>query len=124
MMWLAVSRPVRAPAQSQAAAPAGSAAPLWRRVGKRFGQHVVLEQLVVRGDDVLDLRTVLGFLQPQRVDQDALIGNGRRNALEFGQARLLLASFFRMAGVSKRPASSCSSGERVVIAKRPWLRHV
>ena len=37
------------------------------------------------GDDVLDRGTVLGFLQAQRVDQDALIGDRGRDALEFGQ---------------------------------------
>jgi hypothetical protein len=54
-------------------------------LAKASGKHVVLEQLVVRGDDVLDLGAVLGLLQPQGVDQDALVGNGCRNALEFGQ---------------------------------------
>ena len=54
-------------------------------VGKHLRQHIVLEPLIVRGDDVLDLRAVLGLLQAQRVDQDALVGNGRRNALEFRQ---------------------------------------
>ncbi|MDT4879358.1 hypothetical protein FQZ97_1150240 [compost metagenome] len=48
-------------------------------------QHVVLEQLIVRGDDVLDFGAGFRLLQTQRVDQDALIRNHRRDALELGQ---------------------------------------
>ena len=43
------------------------------RVGKRLGQHIVLEQLIVRGDDVLDLRAVLGLLQAQRIGDGGLL---------------------------------------------------
>jgi hypothetical protein len=50
-------------------------------LAKASGKGIVPEQLVVRGDDVLDLRAVLGLLQAQRVDQDALVRNGRGDAL-------------------------------------------
>ena len=39
----------------------------------------------MRRDDVFDLGAVLGFLQAQGVDQDALIRDRGRHTLEFGQ---------------------------------------
>ena len=39
----------------------------------------------MRGDDVLDRRAVLGLLHAQGVDQDALVRDGRRHALQFSQ---------------------------------------
>ena len=45
----------------------------------------LLEQLVVRRDDVLDLRAVLGLLQTQSVDEDGLVGYGRCDPLELGK---------------------------------------
>jgi len=52
-------------------------------VAEVFGQCIVLKEFVMRRDDVLDRRTVLGFLQSKCVDEDALIRNRRGNALEF-----------------------------------------
>jgi len=63
--------------------------------GKRLGQHIILEQLVVRGDDVLDLRTVFCLLQAQGVDQDALIGNRRRYALQLRQLAATASQLFK-----------------------------
>jgi hypothetical protein len=55
------------------------------RIGKSIGQHVAFEQLVVRGDDVLDLGAVLRLLHAQGVDQDALVGDRPCHALQFSQ---------------------------------------
>ena len=52
----------------------------------------------MRGDDVLDLRAVLGLLQAQGVDQNALIGDGRRNALELGQRTAAAGQLFEDGG--------------------------
>ena len=58
---------------------------LCRRRLRIAGKEVGLKQLILRGDDVLDFRRSLRLLQGERVDQDALVGNGRRAALQFGE---------------------------------------
>ncbi len=47
--------------------------------------RIALEQFVLRRNDVLDLRRVLGLLQRQRVDQDALVGDRAGGTLQLGQ---------------------------------------
>ena len=77
---------IEAPSRIRHVVPGGSAAPLSPPGGDppRSG-CCLLEQLVVRGDDVLDLRTVLRLLQAQSVDQDALVGYRRGDPLELGK---------------------------------------
>ena len=71
---MAVSSPQARTRSNPSAAPGGSAQHfIGGGVGKCLGQHIVLEQLIVRGDDVLDLRAVLGFLQAQRVGDGGLL---------------------------------------------------
>src|SRR5688572_13671156 len=53
--------------------------------GGIFGKGSVAKQLVMGGDDVLNGRAVFGFLKPKGVDQDALVWNRRRDALELRQ---------------------------------------
>jgi hypothetical protein len=45
----------------------------------------VLEELVGGGDDVLDLRAVLGFQQREGVDEHRLVGNELGGLLQLGQ---------------------------------------
>lgn len=86
------------------------------RVGKGLGQHIVLEQLIVRGDDVLDLRAVLGFLQAQGIDQDALVGNGGRNPLELRQPAAAAGQLLEDGG--RVEAGSVQLSERLEQAHR------
>ena len=51
-------------------------------IGEGFRHGVILEQLVVRRDDVLNRGTVLGLLNGEGIDQNALIRNRRRHTLE------------------------------------------
>ena len=50
-----------------------------------LGKSDFTEQFVVGGDDVLDLGAVLGLLEAQRADQDALIRHRGGDTLELGQ---------------------------------------
>jgi hypothetical protein len=50
-----------------------------------FGESCVPEQVIMRGDDVLDGRTVLGLLHAQGIDEDALSRDGGGHAFQFGQ---------------------------------------
>lgn len=49
-----------------------------------------LEQLVLRGDDILDLGARLRLLKRQGLDEDALIGNRRRSPFQFRQGAVCL----------------------------------
>ncbi len=77
---------------------------LGRRIARPLGLEAALEQFVVGGDDVFDLGTVLRFLKPQGIDENALVRNRGRHAL------FSSASFFRMGAVSKRVGRRCSKG--------------
>lgn len=55
---------------------------LGRRVGL-LRKQFRLEQLILRGDDILDLGTRLGLLQCQGVDQDALVRDRGGPAFQF-----------------------------------------
>jgi len=69
--------------------------------------EVVLKELVVRGDDVLDLRTVFGLLDRERVDENALLGNGAGNPLQLGQ---LAAGAGQLFQDCRRLKSGCRKG--------------
>ncbi len=53
------------------------------------------------GDDVLDLRAVLGFLQAQGIDQDALVGYRRRQALQLFQLPAATCQLLQNGGIVK-----------------------
>ncbi len=63
---------------------------LCRRGRRVFGKGARVEQLVLRGDDVLDLGARLGFLHRKHVDQDALIGDRCGTALQLGEVPVRL----------------------------------
>lgn len=72
--------------------------------------NIILEQLVVGGDDVLYFGAILGLLQTEGVDQDALVRNGARQALEFSQAPAAGRQLFQDDSVSNLAGSSDSRG--------------
>ena len=55
------------------------------RVHRLTATVVVPVEFVVGSDDVLDGRTVFGFLQGEGVDQDGLVRDRGCNPLQFGQ---------------------------------------
>ena len=57
----------------------GSHQGVWSEVQLR------LEQLILRGDDVLHFAAVLGFLQGERVDEQRFVGYGLSHTPQFGQ---------------------------------------
>jgi hypothetical protein len=62
-----------------------------RRGGRRvLGEGARLEQLVLGGDDILDLGARFGFLHRERVDQNSLIGDRRGAALQLGKVAVRL----------------------------------
>jgi hypothetical protein len=54
------------------------------RPRRRLGKGSVTKQFVAGGDDVLDGRAILRFLQAKSIDEDALVGHGRGHALKLG----------------------------------------
>lgn len=80
---------------------------LTERPRARVRKHGVAEQFIVGGDDILDGRAVLGFLQAQRIDQNALVRDGCHHTLEFGQlttgGRQLLQDDRRFEALSGEP---------------------
>lgn len=59
---------------------------LGRRIICVLGRVIALEQFIMGGDDVLDLRAVLRLLQAESVDEDSLIRDRGRHAFQFRKA--------------------------------------
>lgn len=53
--------------------------------GKLGLAGVALKKFILRRDNIFDFRGVLGFLKGQRIDEDALVGDGAGHTLEFGE---------------------------------------
>jgi hypothetical protein len=79
---------------------------LGRRAQRTARAEVVLEKLVVGGDDVLDLGAVFRLLNREGLDQDALAGDRPAAPFNSARRRLAAASRLRIAGVSKRSGRS------------------
>ncbi|MNJ49385.1 hypothetical protein D3C77_446110 [compost metagenome] len=61
------------------------------RIDRLFKQVGAVE-IILGGDDVLDLRAVFCLLQRQGIDQDPLVGDAGRHPLEFGQIAVSLGA--------------------------------
>ncbi len=54
-----------------------------------------LEQIVMRGDNVLDFRTVFRFLKRKGLDQDVFVGYRGRDALKFSKIPMRFDQLFQ-----------------------------
>src|SRR5450631_857819 len=68
-----------------------------------FRQRIVLKQFIMRRDNVFDGRAIFSFLQPQGVDEDALIRNRRGDALQFRQLAARQRQCFQYRGSLESP---------------------
>ena len=67
-----------------------------------FRQTLILKQSIGRGDDVLDFGAVLGLLESEGIDENALMGMVPTAPFNSARARPADATALRMAVVSKR----------------------
>src|ERR1700679_2277752 len=88
------------------------------RVTEIFRQCIVLEQFIMGCDNVLDRGAVLGFLQPQGVDEDALIRNRRSDTFQLRQLaaghRQRLQNSGRLESAGRKPVESGNGGHKVL----------
>ncbi len=69
-----------------------------RGIGEILWINIIFEELVMCRDDVFNFRAVFGFLQPQCVDQNALVPNRRCYSLEFSKAPATGRQLFETGG--------------------------
>src|SRR6266404_1421282 len=75
-----------------------------------FRQRIVLEQFIMRRDNVFDSRTIFSFLQPQGVDEDALIRNRRRDTLQLRELAAGQCQCFQDRGSLESPGRKAVEG--------------